>query len=174
MSHKETLKAFFFDNPKALLRLRHIEKRTQLPFPSVSRYTKELHKEGYLETRELEKAVYYRANYTNDMYKAEKICYNLLKLHKSGLIKAIKEDLGPATPIILFGSCAYGEDVEESDIDIFIEAKRDPDIDKDHFQKILRKELHFFRHNALKSFEPVELRSNIANGIVVNGLVELY
>ena len=87
-----------------------------------------------------------------------------------GLVKFLSDNLMPQS-IILFGSYVRGEDITESDIDIFVEsATRNIDISK--FEKKLNKkiQLHFKKNiNTL----PLELKNNIINGIKLYGRIEL-
>ena len=90
---------------------------------------------------------------------------------ESGIIAHIEEKLTPKC-IVLFGSYQRGEDTEESDIDLFIEAKHKTINTKQFEKKLNRKvELHFN-----KSFTkyPQELKNNIINGIVLHGFLEGY
>ena len=90
---------------------------------------------------------------------------------ESGLVELIEEKLTPKS-LVLFGSYCRGEDDETSDIDLFLECKREG-ISADKFQqKLGRKiELHFSENFSLL---PKELKNNIANGIVLSGFLEVY
>src|SRR3989344_6551563 len=108
----------------------------------------------------------FRANLNSNSYKQHKQLFNLFQLQNSGLIDFLKDSLMPRC-IVLFGSYQRGEDVEESDIDLFIECKEET-IDISKFAKILHRniQLHFKEH--FKRY-PDELKNNIINGIVLEG-----
>ena len=97
--------------------------------------------------------------------------YNLSSLLESGLIKFIEEKFMPKS-IILFGSYRRGEDIENSDIDIFVECK-EKKLNLDKFERKLNRniQLHFKENFNLY---PKELKNNIMNGIVVGGFLEGY
>ena len=72
--------------------------------------------------------------------------------------------------IVLFGSFQKGEDIEQSDIDLFIESPK-LKIDLKKFEKKMKRkiELHF-KENFSKY--PKELKNNIINGTVLFGFLE--
>ena len=103
----------------------------------------------------------------------EKKLYNLRSLYSSGLVDFLVQELSnPA--IILFGSYARGEDVETSDIDIFIETtqKEIPSLVK--FEKKLQRKTQLFKYKDISKVENKELSNNIINGITLNGFLEVF
>lgn len=113
----------------------------------------------------------YRANSESKLFRRCKLLNNLDMLMGCGLLEHIEETLMPKC-IVLFGSYSRGEDVESSDIDLFIECK-EGQLDLDQFEKKLARkiELHFSEDF---SKYPRELRNNIANGIVLMGYLEVF
>ena len=113
----------------------------------------------------------YKANTDNPNFKKYKIVYNLNALFESGLIEFIEKKITPNS-IVVFGSYRRGEDVEESDIDLFVEANKEM-VDVSTFEKKLKRkiEIHFNRNF---SNYPKELKNNIINGIVIHGFLEGY
>lgn len=78
----------------------------------------ELHKmagKGFLKTEKKGRMIFYRVDSKSALVKQFKILRNVARLQK--IIKRIKPH---CERIILFGSCAQGEDSEKSDIDIFV------------------------------------------------------
>ncbi len=67
-----------------------------------------------------ENVVFYTANRSNELYLLEKRLYNIKSLYTSGLIKFLRIQLSNPT-IVVFGSYAKGEDIENSDIDLYLE-----------------------------------------------------
>jgi predicted nucleotidyltransferase len=74
--------------------------------------------------------------------------------------------------IVLFGSYLRGEDTEESDIDLFVEADK-KEIRLERFEGLLKRkiELHFRRDFGKIS---KELKNNIINGLVMQGYLEAF
>ena len=170
---KEKIKEYFFVNPTKRLRVRQIEKTLNLPLPSVIRYCKELTNEGILRIIKTSGVVFYTADRTNENFLLEKKLYNIKKLFLSGLIKYLKEEFHNS-PIILFGSYAKGEDIEASDIDLYVETKSKKDVNLEKFEEKLKRKIQVFKFASLKEIKNTHLANNIINGIVLNGFVEVF
>jgi len=113
----------------------------------------------------------YNANINDKQYKFYKKILNIVNLEKSGLIDFIKNNFMPNS-IILFGSYSKGEDIDDSDIDLFIECKEEK-IDIKRFEKILKRKIQLHFKNNFNSF-PKELKNNIINGIILFGYLEAF
>ncbi len=125
----------------------------------------------FFESKGQRKFPIYKANRDSRQFLWSKRVFNIASLFESGLIDFLEEKLMPKV-IVLFGSYQRGEDTEESDIDLFLECKKE-EIDLKKFEKILQRkiELHFNEHFLTY---PKELKNNIINGIVVFGYLEGY
>ena len=170
---KQTIKEYFFVNPTAKLRVREIERTLKLPLPSVIRYCKELEKENILSINRTGNVTFYTSNRTNETYLLEKKLFNIKSIYESGLIEHLRRELSNPT-IILFGSFAKGEDVEESDIDLYIETSSKKNLDLNKFEKMLKRRIQIFRYKNLKEISNTNLSNNIVNGIVLNGFIEVF
>lgn len=171
MITKIIIKEFFLKNPTRKLRVRQIEKELKLSLPSVIRYTKELEKENILKTHKIENIVLYQAHRTSENYILEKKLFNLKEI--SILVKFIKKEYSNPT-IILFGSYEKGEDIETSDIDIFIETPiKNISIPKKYEEK-LQRNIQIFNYENINNIKNNELKNNIINGITLNGFLEVY
>ena len=169
---KSSIREYFFDNPTSKLRVRHIERVLKLPLPSVIRYCRELEKEGILKTIKTGNVVFYTADRSNENFLLEKKLFNIKKLYYSGLIRYLKSELSNPT-IVVFGSYAKGEDIEKSDIDLFMESTK-KDIDLGRFEKTLKRKVQLFIHRDIREIPNLHLANNILNGIVLNGFVEVF
>src|SRR3989338_8325899 len=117
---KEKIKEYFFMNPTAKLRVRQIERELGLPLPSVIRYCSELEKEGILRKESVSGISAYSADRASKKFLIEKRLLNIKMMFESGLVDyIIREHFNPI--IVLFGSYSKGEDIESSDIDLYIE-----------------------------------------------------
>ena len=74
--------------------------------------------------------------------------------------------------IVLFGSFSKGEDIESSDIDIFVEAE-EMEIDLTKFEKKLSRKINLYFDENLKKLGK-NLKENIINGIVLGGVIEIW
>tara|TARA_Y100000310_G_C20424483_1_gene688327 strand:- start:268 stop:801 length:534 start_codon:yes stop_codon:yes gene_type:complete len=170
---KEKIKEHFFMNPTSKLRVRQIEKSLGLSLPSVIRYCKELKKEGILKTLEIRNVIFYTADRANNAYLLNKTFFNIRQIHKSEILIHIKEKLNNP-PIILFGSYAKGEDIEESDIDIFIESPSKKELNLSKFEKLLQRKIQIFKYKSIKDIKNKNLANNIINGIMLNNYIEVF
>jgi predicted nucleotidyltransferase len=113
----------------------------------------------------------YKANINNKNYRRQKRLHNLTTILESGLIEFIEQRLTP-NAIVLFGSYQKGEDIEDSDIDIFLECKEEKISIRKFENKLQRRIQLHFKEN-FRAF-PKELKNNIINGIVLHGFLEGY
>ncbi len=170
---KNIIKEYFFINPTIKLRVRHIERILNLPLPSVIRYCKELEKENILSTEKISNITFYKANRSNNIYRLEKKLFNINLLYKSGLIDYIKEKLSNPV-IIVFGSYSRGEDIESSDVDLFIETLSKKEIQLKNFESKIKRKIQIFRHKTIKDVPNEHLANNIINGVILNGYIEVF
>jgi predicted nucleotidyltransferase len=168
---KQQIKEHFMKNPSERLRVRQIERKLKLPLPSVIRYVKELQEEEILRSEEIGGAKLYSAKRTSPSFLLEKKLFNLKQIYKSGLIDYLVHELSNPT-IVLFGSYSHGQDIEKSDIDIYIEYPTEKKIDLKKFEKILDKEIQLFIFSNIHKVPNKELANNIINGITLNGFIE--
>ena len=92
-------------------------------------------------------------------------------LYGSGVIDYINKKLSYPV-IILFGSFSKGEDVEQSDIDLFI-GSPEKSIDLSGFEKKVGKKFQVFLEDDLLKIKNRHLINGILNGLVLEGFLEL-
>ncbi len=170
---KEDIKDYFFVNPTVRLRVRQIEKTLKLPLPSVIRYCKELEKEGILKTLKTGNVVFYTADRINENFLLEKKLFNIKQVYKWGLVEHIRKELHNPT-IVVFGSYTKGEDIENSDIDLYIETSSRKEINLKEFENLLKRKIQIFSYRNIKEVSNPHLANNIINGIVLNGSIEVF
>lgn len=168
---KQKIKDYFFLNPTVRLRKRQIEREAQVPFPSVVRYVNELLAERILREEVFGGVKVYSAS-RSDKYLIEKRLWNIGQVYDSGLIDHLKDEYSDPL-IILFGSYSFGEDIDRSDIDIFVETSRKVVV-PNSFSKKLRREVQVFREKNIKNIKNKLLINSILNGIVLSGHVRIY
>ena len=170
---KDIIKNHFFINPSDKLRVREIERILKIPLPSVIRYCKELEVERFLRINKIGYSLFYTADRINKTYLLKKKLFNINSIYLSGLIEHLKQELSNP-PIIVFGSYSKGEDVEESDIDLYIETPSKKNLKLDKFEKILKRKIQIFQHKNLKEISNIHLANNIINGIILNNYIEVF
>lgn len=171
----EHVLSFFFLFPTRSHNLIGISRIVGIAHTSVKKNLTALVKLGFItemfEKKGKRKFPVYKAKRENMLFQQYKLLYNLRFLYESNLIKYMEEKLSPRT-IIVFGSYRRGEDVEDSDIDIYVECREENIMLQTFEKKLGRKiELHFNEDFASYS---KELKNNIINGIVIGGFLEGY
>ena len=160
----------FFDQPTKHFQLREVGRLLNLGMPSVINHMKRLEKQELVKK---EKTGVYDSYISSGsgLFKVYKRNDILLRIHQSGLIEYLEGALMPDV-IVLFGSCSRAEDIEASDIDLFLIAN-EKDIDLKKFEKVLKRKISLhFEQNVSKV--PKELLNNIINGIVVFGYFKVF
>jgi len=161
----------FFDSPRKNFHMREISRRTNLAQPSVIAHLKKLVKEKFIVKEKNGIYPTFRANRDYELFRLYKKCDLLQRIYQSGLLQYLFDTCMPDV-IILFGSASKGEDIEESDIDLFIQAPEKKLI-LEKYEKLLRRKISlFFEENFLRLSN--ELKNNILNGIVLKGYIKVF
>ena len=173
--NKWTVLKLFFDNPlpETAFQLREISRKSNLAPKSVKRYLIELEKEDLIikHRHRIHKYPVYKANRDNENFKFFKTINTLIIIRESGLLELLNNECMPAA-IVLFGSAAKGEDLEDSDLDIFCRCKYKKLDLKKYEKKIKRKINLLFEENFNKLSD--ELKNNIINGIKLKGYLKVF
>ena len=156
----------FFKEPTKIHFIKEISKRIKLAPTSVRKYIKEFLEEGLIKVREARPFNGYVANRDSEEFIFLKRVYNLLSI--KDLRKELIETFYPEA-IVLFGSFALGEDIEESDIDLVIITKgKKKRIDLSKYENELGRKIHLIVIDNLKRVNK-NVRKKILNGIVIWG-----
>jgi len=152
----------FFIEPTKVHFIKEISRRINLAHTSVINHLSSLLELGLIEKASSEIYKGYRAKRENPEFIFYKKIFNLISLKESGLIEEIKEKYPKS--IIVFGSYNKGEDIESSDLDLFIDSKKFK-LKHEKFEKYLNRKLHLiFREEAAKS-----LKESINQGTIMFG-----
>ena len=106
---------FLARNPEQEFYMRELAKSIKKSIGGTHKVLRSLHTMGFVIEKKSGKNIYYRVNTANPSVKNFKIFMTTTELNP--LINELKKT---AEKIILFGSCATGEDTSDSDIDLFI------------------------------------------------------
>lgn len=161
----------FFDLPLREFHMREISRRTKITQPSVINHLKCLMKEGLIIKEK--KGIYpiYKANRDSELFRLYKKSDIMLRIKQTGLADYIYDSCHPDV-IVLFGSGSRGEDIEDSDIDLFIQAP-EKKLDLSQYEKKLNRKIDlFFEENFSRLSK--ELKNNIANGIILRGYLKVF
>lgn len=167
-SNAQKTLALIFKYPTTGFTIREISRRLGLSPPTVSSIIKKLEKSDLVKI--VKEKVQYKVfgNLENEKFREIKQIFNIYSLLslKSFLIKEFNPN-----SIVVYGSYSVGEDVERSDIDIFVDSLKKRDVDLSKFEEKLARTIHLFV-DRFKNL-PRELRSNIVNGVILYGVIEL-
>jgi|SRR3989344_228027 len=167
--------AIFFNEPTKSHYLMEISIKSQIAHTSVKNYLHQLQKQHIIQETIEKKGKrnfpLYHAHLNHNKYQKYKQIYNLIQLEESSLISFLKDQCMPKS-IILFGSYFRGEDLEDSDIDIFIESKYEK-LDIAKFEKQLNRKIQLHFKEKFQSY-PKELKNNILNGLIMSGYLEVF
>lgn len=161
----------FFDFPRKNFHMREISRRTNITQPSVTNHLRALVKEKFI-IREI-KGIYpaFRANRDAELFRLYKKLDLIQRVYQTGLLDYVYDACIPDV-IILFGSASRGEDTEESDVDLFIQAK-EKKLDLKKYEKVLKRKISLlFEENFSRLSK--ELKNNILNGIVLKGYIKVF
>lgn len=165
----------FFQEPTKEHGLLEISRITKIAHTSVKKHLETLKKEGIISERIEKKGSraypIYKAEQESNVFRDYKKVYNFAELINSGLIEHIKNSLMPKS-IALFGSYQKGEDIEDSDIDLFVEIEQ-KDIDLSKFEKRLKRKVQLHFKDNFRKY-PAELKNNIINGTALEGYLEAF
>ncbi|MBD3248802.1 hypothetical protein GF336_02040 [Candidatus Woesearchaeota archaeon] len=160
----------FLKDPQKKHQIRGISKDIKLSTTSVKLHINKLIKAGLIvEKKDIFK--YYIANFDNPKFRFYKKIDTLLKIEDSEILEYLNDILSPNT-IILFGSCAKGEDIYGSDLDLYCQAE-EKKLDLKKFEKSLGRKIQLFFSEDLNKL-PKELRNNIINGIKLDGYLKVF
>ncbi len=171
----EKVSEVFFKNPTKSFYLLDISRKTGIAHTSVKNNLELLEREKVVkktvEIRGSRKFPIFKVNINSKEYKKYKKIFNYRQLIESGLIEFLEDNIMPKC-IMLFGSYQLGEDVEDSDIDLYIQSDK-VELNLKKFEKVLdrRIELHFSK---IFSNYPKELQESIINGYKLHGFLELH
>ncbi len=170
---KNKIKEYFFTNPTIKLRVRELERKLGLALPSIINYTKELVEEKILQSISIGNVTFFSANRSSKTYLLHKKLFNIREIYDSELIKYLINNHSNPT-IALFGSYSKGEDIEDSDIDLYIETASKQEFNINKYEKLLKRKIQIFNFKNIKQVKNNFLANNILNGITLNNFIEVF
>ena len=173
---------WYFSFPNDELSLTDLASNLGISKTTANRIVTMLEKEGFLVKKVLGKVWRISCNQQHIYNFSRKIAYNLNVVYESNLIQAVHDFIQAEfkqspRAIILFGSYRKGDDTEKSDIDIAVEILGNQSLSIKEFRifpqfeyrKNVKINLHIFTRNNID----LNLFANIANGIVLEGFLEV-
>jgi predicted nucleotidyltransferase len=168
---------YFINEPEKEFHVRELAKLTKRSPTTVSKYLKELEKEGILVSENKLNHLFFKVNIGNQKFKERKLAYNLKSIQDSGLIEYLSEAYNPEA-IVLFGSFAKAENIPRSDIDLLVISSSKKEVKLEKYEKKLEHNIQLFVHSR-KDIETMKtsntkLLNNFVNGIKLCGYWELF
>ena len=172
----EVLQPFFAD-PLSWMGLREISRSSSLSTTAVKLHLDRLVKGALLVKRMAEKPglkkkqPLYAANRDNEVFRYLKKINNINLLNSKGVLQYLSANCQPDA-IILFGSASRGEDVKESDIDLYLQCG-EKGLDLNRFESALGRKVQLHFYSDFSKISP-ELKNNIINGIILSGYLKVF
>ena len=168
---------WFYAFPRTKIGLTKLSKSIMASKTSTKLAVEHLILQGLLERGIAGKTWILSANQRHSYFRTKKVPYHIDKIYESGIVDAVQKAVPQARAIILFGSYRYGDDTEESDIDIAVEVlgnqemqiTRLGNVQQFGYRKNVPVNLHIFSRNKID----LNLFANIANGFVLDGFLEV-
>ncbi|MBS3074089.1 nucleotidyltransferase domain-containing protein [Candidatus Pacearchaeota archaeon] len=175
-AYRKTL-AWFFAFPERKTGLTELSKLIKSSKTATKEAVETLINNEFINREIAGKAWILSANERNKHFQIKKIPYHLDKIYESGVIEVIYQIIPQPRAIVLFGSYRHGVDTEESDLDIAVEVLGNEEfrirkivaIEQLGYRKNIPVNIHIFSRNKID----INLFSNIANGIVLDGFLEV-
>lgn len=168
---------WFFAYPSREIGLNDLSEALKISKTTAKRIVDELVKEEFLKKEILGKIWRISCNQEHIYNYSKKIAYNLMLVYESGIAKKIKKIIQNPRAVVLFGSYRKGDDTEKSDIDIAVEVLGNQELKIENIGVIkkfgYRKNVPVNIHLFSKNNADLNLFANIANGIVLEGFLEV-
>jgi len=168
---------WFFAFPSKQFGINELSQRLNISKTTTTTIVQQLCQEKFLNVEEIGRLWRISANITHPYMLTRKVPFHLSHIYESGILEAIHKQIPQTKAVILFGSYRKGDDTEQSDIDIAIEVVSDDEPKQIHLGNLeqlgyrtnVPVNVHVFSRNKI----PLNLFANIANGIVLEGFLEV-
>ncbi len=171
---------WFFSYPNREIGLNDLSEELQIAKTTAKTVVGIMEEEEFLVKKVYGKAWRITCNQEHPYNQSRKVAFNLsmvFEAYNGGLKNHILRTVGNAKAISLFGSYRRGDDNEQSDVDIAVEIEDNEELRIIELGKIpnfgyrsdVVVNLHVFSRNKVD----INLFSNIANGIVLEGFLEV-
>ena len=171
---------WFFSFPNIETGLNDLSIDLKISKTTAKKIVNSLEHEGFLTKRIYGKTWRITCNQDHHYNFTKKVVFNLAMVfdaYNNGLKEQIFSLVGNVKSVILFGSYRKGDDTEKSDIDIAVEVADNEEVriielgvmPKFGFRENIAVNIYVFSRNKID----LNLFSNIANGIVLEGFLEV-
>ena len=165
-----------FNYPNKTFHIRMLETETGLSTTAIIDSVNRLKEFGIVKIEETPLTTNVKANIESEAYRFYKLVFNLYRLKRYGFVDNLIDIFNNPEAIVLFGSFAKGEDIEESDIDILVISSQKNNENLEDFITVFEKELNRkINIHILSSLNKSskEFKNAVANGIVLHGYLKV-
>ncbi len=164
-----------FNHPNRSFHIRELAKETGLSTTAVVSSIRDLDDSKIIRLEKTDLTTNVIADLDSESYRSYKKIFNLYRLEGHSVIRTLI-DAFHAETIVLFGSFARGEDIENSDIDLLIltNSKEKQDIAAllGKYEQGLNRKINLHILPALDKSSK-EFKNAVANGIVLHGYLKV-
>lgn len=169
--------AYFYSFPGSEVTLNQLASKVKVSKTSATKAVLRLVKEGFLHRKVIGRSWQLSCNQRHEYNHSRKIAFFLAEILDSDLVDKINRAYPSNKAIVLFGSYRKGDSIETSDLDIAVEVignLKTKVVPFGTFERLGDKKnvpinLHLFSRKNVSTY----LFANIANGIVLDGFLEV-
>lgn len=169
--------AWFFSFPTKEVGLNDLSQALKISKANANRIVARLEEKGFLKKEILGKIWRISCNKDHIYNYSRKTSYNLSMIYESGILGEVYKIIQNPKAIVLFGSYRKGDDNEKSDIDLAVEVLDNEELKITKlgvlpqlgYRTNVLVNLYIFSRNKID----INLFNNIANGIVLEGFLEV-
>jgi predicted nucleotidyltransferase len=158
----------FFDEPYREFHLREIAKLTGVSSSTAKRYLDFYSKNDFLAKSSRANLVLLKANLESLSFRYMKLAYFTTKLMP---LTDFFDQALPNASIVLYGSCARGEDDPQSDVDLLIVGRKTGRLDFGRFEKRLERRITVLTYTQAEWEEKAKKDRAFYERILIDGIV---
>lgn len=158
----------FFNEPYREFHLREIAKLAKVSSSTAKRFLDFYSEKRFLQRQRKANLALFKANVENPTFKHMKIGYFLMNLQPLG---DFLKEVYPDSSIVLYGSCARGEDDSQSDIDLLIISRKKEKAQLSKFEKQLERKITLFVYELHEWEEKAKKDRAFYERILIDGIL---
>lgn len=166
----------FLEEPNRRFHLREYAKVLSISPATAMKYLDVLVKAGLLVRKDGKLYSVFQGNIDSLLFRQHKVFFTIKRVIESGLLDFFDKELAFPT-VVMFGSCAKGEDIKGSDLDLFVLTNTVKEIDLAVFEKRLKRSIQLFVKSDKEFKEAMvnspELVNNVINGVKLSGFLKV-
>jgi len=147
--------------------LREVARLTQVSSSTAKRFLDFYYEKGFIQKQRRANLALFKANVENPAFKHMKIGYFLMKLRP--LMDCLRE-VYPDSSVVLYGSCARGEDDPQSDIDLLVISRKKDKAQFSEFEKGFERKINLLVYEPHEWEEKAKKDRVFYERIVIDGI----